>query len=48
MPARLQVAVGEAGGFNAVRKLLTTSLQRPSRVEGVTDIEAALSAWEAT
>jgi hypothetical protein len=47
MPARLQAAVGEAGGFNAVQKLLTTtSAQRFSRLERVAGIEVALSAQE--
>jgi hypothetical protein len=40
MPARLQAAVGEAGGFNAEQKLLTTAvLQRFLCVERLRESE---------
>jgi hypothetical protein len=48
-PHDCRLAVGAAGGFNAVQKLLTTtSAATLSPVERVAGIEAALSAWELT
>jgi hypothetical protein len=46
MPAPEPPAVGEAGGFNAVQKLLTTTSAATLFGWRVTGIEPALSAWE--
>jgi hypothetical protein len=53
MPARQPPADGEAGGFNAVQRFLTTTFAATLSCKAfacgaVTGIEATLSAWEPT